>query len=165
MGTVLVDYKSEDWRGFIFVVHETLGLLLLYCTRKKNKGPHYQAPGGHVDDIEFIKAASTANTRNTQLLLAAQTGAARELYEETGIDLRNHLDRVQPVKLRQEEKKDTLDNEYKQRLFFTVTVKDSDFPPKGVAPMEDTGKHLKVRRMHSFEHQAFPTYQTKLSFP
>jgi 8-oxo-dGTP pyrophosphatase MutT (NUDIX family) len=55
-GKILVDYKSEDYRGFIFVVHEHHGLMLLRCTRKKSKPPHWQLPGGHVDEEEFIKA-------------------------------------------------------------------------------------------------------------
>ena len=49
----LIDYKDVDYRGFVFVVHGTHGLLLLHCTRKKKKGSHYQLPGGHVDDNEF----------------------------------------------------------------------------------------------------------------
>lgn len=53
---VLVDYKSKDYRGFIFVVHPEWGLLLLHCTRKKQKVPHYQLPGGHVDEEEFQAA-------------------------------------------------------------------------------------------------------------
>jgi 8-oxo-dGTP pyrophosphatase MutT (NUDIX family) len=53
---VLVDYANKDYRGFIFVVHETLGLMLLHCTRKESKGPHWQLPGGHIDDHEFLQA-------------------------------------------------------------------------------------------------------------
>jgi hypothetical protein len=47
------DYKHIDYRGFVFAVHPKHGLLLLHCTRKPKKGPHYQLPGGHVDDFEF----------------------------------------------------------------------------------------------------------------
>lgn len=50
------DYKNIDYRGFIFVVHDQHGLLLLHCTRKPKKGPHYQLPGGHVDNFEFEDA-------------------------------------------------------------------------------------------------------------
>jgi 8-oxo-dGTP pyrophosphatase MutT (NUDIX family) len=49
------DYKRVDYRGFVFAIHEAHGLLLLHCTRKPKKGPHYQLPGGHVDDYEFEK--------------------------------------------------------------------------------------------------------------
>jgi len=55
-GKVLVDYKTQDYRGFIFVVHEEHGMVLLKCTRKKSKGPHFQVPGGHVDEPEFLEA-------------------------------------------------------------------------------------------------------------
>ena len=51
--SAIPDYKHIDYRGFVFVVHEKHGLLLLHCTRKPKKGPHYQLPGGHVDDFEF----------------------------------------------------------------------------------------------------------------
>lgn len=57
-GKVLVDYKKKDYRGFVFVVHEEYGLMLLRCARKKMKGPHWQAPGGHVDDPEFVEAGT-----------------------------------------------------------------------------------------------------------
>ena len=55
-GRVLVDYNTTDYRGFIFVLHENHGLMLLHCTRKKNKPPHWQLPGGHVDEHEFLEA-------------------------------------------------------------------------------------------------------------
>ena len=55
-GEVLVDYKQTDYRGFLFVVHDNHGLMLLQCTRKKQKGNHYQVPGGHVDEHEFLEA-------------------------------------------------------------------------------------------------------------
>ena len=51
-----IDYRNVDYRGFIFVVHEAHGLMLLHCTRKKKKGPHFQLPGGHIDDFEFEAA-------------------------------------------------------------------------------------------------------------
>jgi 8-oxo-dGTP pyrophosphatase MutT (NUDIX family) len=49
-------YPTTDYRGFLFVVHENHGLMLLYCTRKKKKGAHWQLPGGHIDQEEFIEA-------------------------------------------------------------------------------------------------------------
>ena len=54
---VLVDFKKDDYRGFLLVQHEEHGLMLLRCTRKKNKPPHWQLPGGHVDEFEFQEAA------------------------------------------------------------------------------------------------------------
>lgn len=49
------DYKQKDYKSFVFVSYEDFGLLLLYCTRKPLKGPYFQLPGGHVDDIDFEK--------------------------------------------------------------------------------------------------------------
>ena len=60
-GTVLVDFKSDDYRGFCLCIHSTFGLMMLHCTRKKNKGPHYQLAGGHVDEPEFAAAGESRN--------------------------------------------------------------------------------------------------------
>jgi len=45
-----------DYRAFIFAILDDWGMLLLHCTRKPKKGPHYQLPGGHVDAEEFHSA-------------------------------------------------------------------------------------------------------------
>jgi 8-oxo-dGTP pyrophosphatase MutT (NUDIX family) len=129
---VEVDYKSVDYRGFIFVVHKQHGLMLLHCTRKKKKGPHFQLPGGHIDEFEFFAAAEQSSDSQTQLLLAARAGAARELYEETGLDVRNQLDRLEPAALRNDVEvdkhgKEILKNELKHRLYFFLPVTDDDF--------------------------------------
>lgn len=57
-GPVLVDYKAADFRGFLFVLHEDYGLMMLRCTRKKDKGPHWQLPGGHIDESDFMDAGT-----------------------------------------------------------------------------------------------------------
>ena len=61
----LVDYKACDYRAFIFVFHNEHGLMLLHCTRKKKKPPHWQLPGGHVDEPEFLQAGK-AQKKNEQ---------------------------------------------------------------------------------------------------
>jgi hypothetical protein len=53
---VLVDYLTVEYKGFVFVIHEQYGLMLLYCTRKKKKPPHWQLCGGKIDEHEFIQA-------------------------------------------------------------------------------------------------------------
>jgi hypothetical protein len=65
----LVDYATKDYRGFIFVMHETLGLMLLHCTRKKSKGPHWQLPGGHIDDHEFLQAGQHEQARSREVVV------------------------------------------------------------------------------------------------
>jgi 8-oxo-dGTP pyrophosphatase MutT (NUDIX family) len=103
----MIQQQPNKYRSFIFVLHETYGILLLHCTRKIKKGSHYQIPGGHVDEEDFINVTTTITTtyRNQSndivdsneskvLQIAGMVGALRELYEETGIDLRTNV--VQP---------------------------------------------------------------------
>lgn len=52
-------FHNKDYRAFVFVIHNDFGLLLLHCTRKRKKGPHFQIPGGHVDEAEFIAAGKS----------------------------------------------------------------------------------------------------------
>ena len=81
---------------------------MLHCTRKKKKPPHYQLPGGHVDREEFELYISGNEEDNKNLncqasalqqtiYRAARAGCARELWEETGIDLRTSMDRLWPL--------------------------------------------------------------------
>jgi 8-oxo-dGTP pyrophosphatase MutT (NUDIX family) len=96
---VVEKYLKEDYKAFIFATHPLHGLLLLYCTRKKKKGPHYQAPGGHVDkeDYDHVIAQMSSSSTTVQgpelLMQACKMGAARELFEETGLDFRSTVDR------------------------------------------------------------------------
>ena len=93
----LEEYAKEDYRAFLFAVHPGHGMLLLHCTRKKKKPPHFQCPGGHVDKEDFeyvILNTPGSNHRGSPLLIhASKIGAARELFEETGIDVRSALNR------------------------------------------------------------------------
>lgn len=147
------DYTADDYRAFLFAQHPIHGLLLLYCSRKKNKPPHFQAPGGHVDKEDFDEALTRlqddttsnssvdGNTTHPLLLLACKIGAARELYEETGIDLRNHLDRLQPVQLRKSENNGAFPAScvLKHRLFFKICFSDDDFETTGFDSMVALG--------------------------
>ena len=159
--TSSIDYRNIDYRGFIFVVHESSGLLLLHCTRKKKKGPHFQLPGGHIDDFEFEAAAKASGGGNaqTQLLEAAKAGAARELWEETGVDMRNQLERLQPAALKSSSAQKELSCEIKRRLFFFLAVTDDDFLSADktteplVGPLGTEGRHLRIKS--SVEHSGF----------
>jgi 8-oxo-dGTP pyrophosphatase MutT (NUDIX family) len=66
-------------------------------------------------------------TGPSHLLLSCKIGAARELKEETGMDLRDSLERLIPVALRaQEEGSKELSCELKKRVFFSVDITDED---------------------------------------
>ena len=130
-----VEFQTKDYRAFALLIHQQHGAILLYCTRKAHKGPHYQLPGGHVDLEEFqaVMGSGTAAQRCTpqQLYLSARMGCAREIYEETSIDLRNDIDRLLPMILHENGSGDSstkdMCNFYKDRLFFCAQVVDQDF--------------------------------------
>jgi 8-oxo-dGTP pyrophosphatase MutT (NUDIX family) len=83
-----------------------------------------------------IKTATKASDRDGQLLFAAKIGAARELFEETGIDIRAHLDRLVPARLGSfDPNNQRLVNELGRRLFFILTMTNSDFTKDGVRAM------------------------------
>ena len=110
--------KGDDYRAFVFCLHDRHGALLLHCTRKAHKPPHFQIPGGHLDGGE-----------------EGHVCAARELHEETGI--RVDAERLQPLHLNITDD----GHEYKQRLFYQLRLTDADFPKdnSGVPAMEDFG--------------------------
>jgi hypothetical protein len=39
--------------------------MLLHCPRKKKMGPHFQLPGGHVDEHEFLAAGKLPEFHTT----------------------------------------------------------------------------------------------------
>ena len=128
------DISTNDYRAFCLLIHRKQGAVLLHCTRKKQKPPHYQLPGGHVDSCEFKQISKSLSNYVTQeqLYFAARIGCAREVYEETGIEFRNRLEEFLPLILydRKEGKpeNETLINEYKNRIFFVCEISDEDFP-------------------------------------
>ena len=112
-----------------------------------------------MDLADFEEAAAFADAPAQQLDLACKVGASRELFEETGIDVRTQLHRLQPAVLRTE----VIDNdeplmmihELKGRLFYTLSVTDQDFPKGATAsPMIGSeGQNLTLRLSH--EHAGF----------
>ncbi len=129
------DYHKIDYRGFAFVIHNIHGMLLLHCTRKAKKGPHFQLPGGHIDAYEFQYAAEKCGagaSTNEVLLEAVKMGTAREFYEETGIDFRGQLDRFDPTPLFSDDSSQFLNCMMENKCYFTVNVTD-DFSngPRG----------------------------------
>ena len=89
-------------------------------------------------------SAKLYHSRGDQLTQATKAGAARELFEETGMDVRKNLNRLVPVVLHGDKKSGKLPNELKSRLFYTLNVSDDDFPSTGVTPMSQEGSSLKV---------------------
>ena len=74
----VVDFTKNYYRGFVLCIHAMHGLMMLHCTRKKTKPPHYQLPGGHVDAFEFQQQQiGKAQKQTTQLYLAARLGCGR----------------------------------------------------------------------------------------
>jgi len=154
---------DEEYRGFVFPVHKEHGMLLLHSTRKRKKGPHFQLPGGRLDEPEFATASQMHDDPQEQLLLAAKIGAAREFFEEVGIDLRENLDRLQPSPLREEatlgeEGLPLLSNELDKRLYFYLELDDNDFlrtSKRGglSSPMGKEGPDLQLKL--SKEHSGF----------
>lgn len=127
---VRIDFSKNDYRAFCLLIHKELGAVLLHCTRKKRKPPHYQLPGGHVDGYEFKQVTTGFShiVTQEQLYFASRIGCAREVYEETGMDFRQRLDRFLPMILYNASMERTLINEYKSRIFFVCEVDDDDFP-------------------------------------
>jgi hypothetical protein len=83
-----------------------------------------------------IKTATKAVDRDGQLLFAAKIGAARELFEETGIEIRAHLDRLVPARLGLfDPNTQELVNELGHRLFFILTMTNNDFTTDEVRAM------------------------------
>mmetsp|Transcript_18659 Transcript_18659/g.26443 ORF Transcript_18659/g.26443 Transcript_18659/m.26443 type:complete len:535 (+) Transcript_18659:98-1702(+) len=178
-GDVIVENKNQttypfhnkDYRAFVFVIHNDFGLLLLHCTRKRKKGPHFQIPGGHVDEAEFI-AAARKNLIHPKMHLAyaAKRAAARELFEETGLDFRDQLDRFEPAHLyEQPSKPDFLTFEHKHRIYFRINVNDNDFFQQKTGdarlskdytmPLCGQGSYLFLKLSH--EHSGF-TFENDL---
>lgn len=128
------DFSARDYRAFCLLLHRKHGALLLHCTRKKKKPPHYQLPGGHIDQDDFRQITKNLSCVVTQqqLYYAARLGCAREIYEETTLDFRNRLEELHPMILYGREQRESDDailiNEYKSRLFFLCEVFDDDFP-------------------------------------
>lgn len=97
----------------------------------------YRETTSLTDAIVGFSADETSDPTE-QLLIAAKKGAVRELFEETGLDLRSQLHRIKPLTLNDSS------NIHKDRLFFVANVHDADFSGK-VKPIDViNADHLKV---------------------
>ncbi|KAF7458797.1 NUDIX domain protein [Cryptosporidium felis] len=93
--------KKGKQRSFVIVIHDEHGCLLLKSSNEK-KG--YQLPGGRLDEQDKQAAGAMASSSPPMPLLEAKVeeafriGAARELFEETGLDYRNRTHLLKPLK-------------------------------------------------------------------
>jgi hypothetical protein len=134
-GICRVLYKKANYRAMVFVVHRTRGMLLLHVnasTNSPDSSTKSQIPGGPVLEEEFLKAASESGSAQVQLQIAAREAAARQLYEKTGLDMRQHVNRFKPAVLRLNPPVDAfgaqyLKNEYDNKLYYFLQVDEEDF--------------------------------------
>ncbi len=129
-----------ELRGFVAARHRQHGFILLQAF-KKRKGIYYQLPGGRVDESEVAAHGPDDGCR---------IAAARELFEETGIDVRQQLHRLRLYDVcKAPPYMDTLN----QRMYYELEVTESDVAQSNdrVRPitMEDFGLCL------SREHRAW----------
>ena len=96
-------------RAFVLARHPRHGLLLLQASKRK-KGVHYQLPGGHVDRPEIEAHGLESGCR---------AAAARELFEETGIDVRADSHRLRAAAL-------SAPQRYNGRFYFELELSDDD---------------------------------------
>eukprot|EP00401_Gymnodinium_catenatum_P071249 CAMPEP_0117600954 /NCGR_PEP_ID=MMETSP0784-20121206/76772_1 /TAXON_ID=39447 /ORGANISM="" /LENGTH=167 /DNA_ID=CAMNT_0005403639 /DNA_START=57 /DNA_END=557 /DNA_ORIENTATION=- len=130
--------ERTEHRAFVIAQHASHGFLLLHA-EKKRKGGHFQLPGGRADRSEV----------ETLGLEAAQVAtAARELFEETGIDLRQDSARFLPISFPPD-----VHASLGTRVFFRLSIDNADSVAGGdAAPMsEEPGFVLRL----SHEHNGF----------
>mmetsp|Transcript_53500 Transcript_53500/g.127254 ORF Transcript_53500/g.127254 Transcript_53500/m.127254 type:complete len:241 (-) Transcript_53500:218-940(-) len=84
------DNARSGLRAFVLTRHAEHGILLLESSKARKGGRYFQLPGGHVDAKELHAYGPEE---------APRVAAARELYEETGMDFRDRLYRLRPVDL------------------------------------------------------------------
>jgi len=122
-------FVNSSYKAFVFATHPNYGMILLFCTKKKIKGDHFQLPGGSINESEFKNAsARSGGDPRRQLILSSKKAVARQLWEEVGIDIRENLKRLKPAHIRfDSECYNELSCEHRRRLFFTLEVDDSDF--------------------------------------
>ena len=136
--------KAYDPRGFVVARHPRHGYLVLFALKKK-KGLHGQLPGGHVDDDEVNAYGSGVRS--------AAVAAARELFEETGIDVRGDLKRLDHVRFPDAAHElstnpgggcesgggDSGGDHFKGRFFFRLELTDADSTGAGAGCVRSKG--------------------------
>lgn len=107
-------------RTYVAVIHEKHGVLLLQTHAKtKSTAAHFELPGGRVRRDDYGEKYSRIHggivVRET-----ARTAAARHLFEETSIDIREGTDKM---------RLEYLDGSEKEGIcFFVLKLSDADIP-------------------------------------
>eukprot|EP00934_Nitzschia_sp_Nitz4_P005586 Nitzschia sp. Nitz4//scaffold2_size372955//12014//13495//NITZ4_000353-RA/size372955-processed-gene-0.464-mRNA-1//-1//CDS//3329546566//5576//frame0 len=122
-----LDYRTVKYRVKTFVVHPQRGMLLLQSEGRST------IPGGSVQDLDFIEAYREGVADTLWLQLGAREGAARNLWELTGIDFRQNHSRLTPAVLYTKPQPDAkyqhlLKNQLEDTLYYFLQVSDKDFP-------------------------------------
>jgi len=129
-GVCRVDYKSADFQAMVFVVHRTRGMLLLQG--KTSSNANTEVPGGAILEKEFLDAAEQSGSPQVQLQIAAREAAARQLFETTGLDIRQQANRFKPAVLAMNPSMNAvrgfqyLRNENDNKLYYFLQVDEDD---------------------------------------
>jgi hypothetical protein len=132
-GVCRVDYKSADFQAMVFVVHRTRGMLLLQGSKASSLNSRNNVPGGAIIEEEFLDAAKQSGSPQVQLQIAARIAAARQLFETTGLDIRQQANRFKPAVLNVNPPMDPvrgfqyLRNENENKLYYFLQVDEDDF--------------------------------------
>lgn len=171
-GTCKVDYQNETYKGMVFVVHRTRGMLVFnrvdLSENEANNLSGTHIAGGPVSEEEFLAAAKLTGYAKMQLQLAAREAAARQLFETTGIDIRQKLDRLTPAVLQMNPPVDAkgiqyLKNEHENNLYYFLQISDDDFVSEDTSTAEaplttpngEVNSPLKLRLSRGFADFTF----------
>eukprot|EP00949_MAST-11_sp_MAST-11-sp1_P005361 g5361.t1 len=129
-------------RAFVIAMHREHGVLLLQAEKRK-KGVHFQLPGGRIDKQEVDQYDSCLEG-------AQRAAAARELFEETGIDLRGENSSRRLIQLDFPES--MLSSIGNRRCFFFLDLCDEDAPSAdhdSERPITGEDFKLKISKEHT----------------
>jgi hypothetical protein len=170
-GVCRVDYMNADFRARVFVVHKTRGMLLLQdkhvssskSSRKKSSRKKKTVPGGKITEEEFLAAAKESGSPQVQLQIAAREAAIRNVYEMTGLDIREQADRLKPAVLVMNPAMNAargyqyLRNENQEGLFYFLQVDDNDLEKLQEAQGDDAASAKLTRPSEDPGDDALPT--------
>lgn len=111
---------------------------------------------------QLLSSARYTNDKRSQIALATKACAARELFDQTGLDFRFKLGRLVPASLRPQPSKQNKKsgNELKHRYFFVLRLKDNEFLSQGNRPTGSPCNDLMITL--STQHSEF-TFQPEPS--